>query len=362
MDPLDRGGQRGAKFAWSNTVIRAIVTVLAIGAIGPGIAAAAGARARPAPIAGYISAIDGRTAECLVVRGRKESPARYWQDLLVGDEIVAKGDCRIEIMPRDGPRRWTVMATNSPTEMTSRAQRLALLPKVLEPIGLALSHWNDALQPPLPPPPAKPRRGKARAIAVAPPAATKPAAQKPLAMPLLEGPVRQQLVAAPRRFNLGWVGGKPPFIVTVSGPEEVPDATLPWTFQIGEERVMSSMIAPRPGLYEVRVTDAAGAAAGGRFEAVATPPAIDGHDFENLPPGIARVLSAARLAHQTGGAWRLEAHARLADEARDNYAAALMADRLLAGKEVPDPLLDPPLGPGAGAPTVASSGPGAAGQ
>jgi hypothetical protein len=184
--------------------------------------------------------------------------------------------------------------------MTVRAERSVSLPKGLEAVGLALNKWNDDLLPGAESPKqVVSRKGNARRTGMVQPVVLKANVPPPLAMPLLTGPVRQRLVAAPRRFNLGWVGGKPPFTVELAMPGASPDDAPPSVFQAGEERVVSSVIAP---------------------------------------PGIARVMSGARLANIDGGLWRLEAEVRLADEGRDNYAAALMAGRLMAGKDLPDPL------------------------
>jgi len=258
------------------------------------------------------------------------------------------------------------MATNSPTELITRARRSVPLPKELDPIGAALTRWNDDLQPPLEPPVKKPvpRKGKARVVPPVQQVAAKPPAPPPLAMPLLTGAVQQRLMAVPRRFNHAFLGGKPPFTVTLAlaegqhaGTPEVPST---WTFQVGDERVVSSIIDPATGLYDLRVTDAAGATVQARIAFVAAQPSIDTHDLEDLPRGIARVVAGARLANMDGGVWRMEAETRLADEGRDNYAAALMAARLLAGNSLPDPLLAPASPPVAAAPIAASSAPGAA--
>jgi hypothetical protein len=337
-------------------VPRAVMAALVVFApSGVGLAASG-----PPPIAGYVASVDGRTTVCVIQRGRKELPARYWTDLLVGDLVIARGECRVELMPQDGPHRWTVVASNSPAGMTQRAKRQTPLPEVVERIGTALSRWNDDLQPPIPPkvPPLK--KG---AKPPPKPAAVAPPPPPPLALGLLAGPVRQHFFATARRFNLAWTGGKPPFAVTVKARGPIiaptpgtggdPGGAPSWSFQVGEERVISSVIGPLPGTYDVRIQDAAGAEATGAFEAVEAPPVIDLHDIETLPVEIARVLAAARLANLEGGAWRLEAHARLTDLGRDDYAALLMARQLLLGRDLPDPAP-------ADAVTAASSEPGAA--
>ena len=323
-------------------MISRLMTLLVPATLTAGFAHAAA----PAAIAGYISAIDGRAADCLIIRGKKSLPARYWSDLLVGDQVIAKGECQIEIMPRDGPRRWLVIESNSPTGMMDRARRQTPLPSGLGTIQAVLGQMNEDLHPPAPPPPPpKPQRGKGRKVVpVTQPAMAKTLPAPLLGVPLLSGPVRQKLFMAAKRFNLTWVGGKPPFTVTVAeSGENSRVGTPPWVFGIGEERVVSSVISPHAGAYEVRITDAAGASVLGVFDVVDTAPVIDQHDLIGLPPEIAAIVTAVRLSNAEQGVWRLEAQARLAELGRDDYAAALLASRLRDGRDIPDSPQTSPL-------------------
>jgi hypothetical protein len=273
---------------------------------------AAGAAAIPATadaqgvVSGYVSEIGGASGDCLIVRGSETIPVQYWTEIRVGDQVSVRGPGFVAIAVGDDASPLLVTRQNSPLRIAALARRGMLL-QGLDWARQALTDWSDS----------EVVEAKTRGVENA----------GQLDLPLLAGSTPARIVAGERRFSLAWVGGTPPFRVTLIGPSGASVLDL----AAAEERRVSATLRLAEGDYEAQVTDRAGLKVIGAFEATATAPGVDTSDLATLPPGMARLLAAARLSELEDGAWRLEAFLRLAEATRNDRVARMMADRLSRG-------------------------------
>ena len=275
-------------------------------------AAAAPTRADTQPVvAGYITEIDGASSDCSIMRGSEPIPVHYWSEIDVGDIVSVHGVGYVKIGWDEKATTFQVKAGNSPLKINAPA-RHGMVMQGLDYAGQALTEWSDGDE----------VQAKIRNVKDA----------GPLELPLLSGSTPGRVVAGNRQFTLAWTGGSPPFHVTLAAMSG--GAGQEWK-AVGDRRVSAKLRLPE-GQYEARVTDDHRLTVIGALEVSSAAPTEDDAGLAEFPPGVARLLAAARLSDMDTGAWRLEAYERLTELAGTSRAARLMAGRLAQGLQLSD--------------------------
>jgi hypothetical protein len=141
-----------------------------------------------------------------------------------------------------------------------------------------------------------------------------------------------RLLESQRALHLSWLGGKPPYTVTITCEKSSEVLTLtakqPWL-----QTTMATNWTP--GKYKVTIKDANGQSVSHSFtvvtDSIAYPKELQ---TVQLTPEVRITLQSTWLAAHEGGKWSFEAYQQVAGIADKYYPARLLRNALEVGLEV----------------------------
>jgi hypothetical protein len=278
--------------------------------------ASAAVAARAAEVVGIVEDIKGSSGDYALVRGDAKLQLRICEEIQNGDKIVLPQDGEVRVrMTTDESIVLTERQSGQPIK--ERGAPASRTSNLLANLAEVITPWHDFVE---------------FNLAVEGPAPKSPA-REPLELPLIPKKGAAVAVGAGERsFALAWLGGTPPFkvsIVTAPGGQAVLKRV-----GVTSRALPLHPLALAASSYTLRLEDAAGHTIERKIEAVPNdkvpqPPLDPGLDGLSHSWGV--TARAAWMAQQDKGQWLLEAFLEAAPMSEEFEPAHVLIDLLAKG-------------------------------